>query len=58
MVSERPFVLGVAGIRTIDTMLSDPALGKPYWMTFTIDPVVIAFTAVASLIAARLNNPA
>jgi predicted permease len=39
------FVLGVAGIRTIDAMLSDPTLGKPYWMKFTIDPVVIAFFA-------------
>ena len=37
------FVLGIAGIRTIDTMLSDPSLGKPYWMKFTIDPIVIAF---------------
>ncbi len=43
------FVLGIAGIRTIDTMLSDPALGKPYWMTFTIDPVVIAFFAGISI---------
>jgi predicted permease len=39
------FVLGVAGIRAIDSMLSDPTLGKPYWMKFTIDPVVIAFFA-------------
>ncbi len=41
------FVLGVAGIRTIDRILSDPTLGKPYWMRFTIDPIVIVFfTAV------------
>jgi putative ABC transport system permease protein len=39
------FVLGVAGIRTIDRMLSDPTLGKPYWMKFTIDPLVIGFFA-------------
>ena len=39
------FGLGVAGIRTIDAMLSDPTLGKPYWMKFTIDPSVIAFFA-------------
>jgi putative ABC transport system permease protein len=39
------FGLGVAGIRTIDAMLSDPTLGKPYWMTFTIDPIVIGFLA-------------
>jgi putative ABC transport system permease protein len=37
------FALGVAGIRAIDVMLSDPTLGKPYWMKFTIDPIVIAF---------------
>jgi predicted permease len=39
------FGLGVAGIRAIDAMLSDPMLGKPYWMKFTIDPVVIGFLA-------------
>ena len=39
------FVLGVAGIRTIDQMFADPMLGKPYWMTFTLDPVVIGFFA-------------
>jgi predicted permease len=37
------FGLGVAGIRTIDAMLSDPTLGKPYWMKFTVDPIVIGF---------------
>src|SRR5262249_62227894 len=39
------FVLGVAGIRIIDMMLSDPTLGKPYWMKFTIDPIVVGFLA-------------
>jgi putative ABC transport system permease protein len=39
------FALGVAGIRMIDAMLSDPTLGKPYWMKFTIDPIVIGFFA-------------
>jgi predicted permease len=39
------FGLGVAGIRTIDAMLGDPTLGKPYWMKFTIDPIVIGFFA-------------
>jgi putative ABC transport system permease protein len=39
------FGLGIAGIRTLDAMLSDPTLGKPYWMKFTIDPIVIAFFA-------------
>jgi putative ABC transport system permease protein len=37
------FALGVAGIRTLDAILGDPTLGKPYWMKFTIDPVVIGF---------------
>src|SRR5262249_11178074 len=37
------FILGIAGIRTIDRILSDPTLGKPYWMRFTIDPIVIVF---------------
>jgi putative ABC transport system permease protein len=39
------FGLGLAGIRTIDAMLGDPTLGKPYWMKFTIDPIVIGFFA-------------
>jgi predicted permease len=39
------FGLGVIGIRTIDAILSDPTLGKPYWMKFTIDPIVIGFFA-------------
>ena len=39
------FVLGVAGVRAIDAILSDPTLGKPYWMKFTIDPIVIGFFA-------------
>ena len=37
------FGLGVVGVRIIDAMLSDPTLGKPYWMKFTIDPIVIVF---------------
>src|SRR6476619_4948517 len=39
------FALGIAGTRTLDAMLSDPTLGTPYWLKFTIDPVVIAFFA-------------
>src|SRR5439155_646031 len=39
------FGLGVAGIRAIDAILGDPTLGKPYWMKFTVDPIVIAFFA-------------
>jgi len=40
------FGLGLAGVRAIDSILGDPTLGKPYWMKFTIDPIVIAFFAV------------
>jgi putative ABC transport system permease protein len=35
--------LSVVGVRLFDAAISDPALGKPYWMTFTMDPLVIAF---------------
>jgi putative ABC transport system permease protein len=33
--------LALGGIRVFDSVLTDQ--GKPYWMTFTIDPVVIVF---------------
>jgi putative ABC transport system permease protein len=39
------FVLGAFGIRAIDAILSEPTLGKPYWMKFTFDPSVLAFFA-------------
>jgi predicted permease len=39
------FGLGFAGVRVLDSILSDPALGKPYWMKLTIDPAVIGFFA-------------
>ena len=35
--------LSFIGIRMFDAAISDPALGKPYWMTFTMDPLVVAF---------------
>ena len=35
--------LSVVGVRLFDAAVSNPALGKPYWMTFTMDPLVIAF---------------
>jgi putative ABC transport system permease protein len=35
--------LSFVGIRLFDAAISDPALGKPYWMTFTMDPLVVAF---------------
>ena len=48
------FVLGVAGIRWLDSILGDPALGKPYWMKFTLDPLVIGFFAAICLATAML----
>jgi len=33
--------LALGGIRIFDAALADQ--GKPYWMTFTIDPIVIVF---------------
>src|SRR5262249_15531289 len=35
------FVLSIAGIRWFDAAL--PANNKPYWITFTLDPIVFAF---------------
>jgi predicted permease len=35
--------LSIVGVRMFDAAVSNPALGKPYWMTFTMDPLVIAF---------------
>jgi predicted permease len=37
------FALSIVGIRLFDAAISDPTLGKPYWMTFTMDPLVVAF---------------
>jgi len=36
-------LLALGGIRIFDAVLTDQ--GKPYWMTFTIDPIVIVFLA-------------
>jgi predicted permease len=35
--------LSEIGVRMFDAAVSDPTLGKPYWMTFTMDPIVMAF---------------
>ena len=48
------FVLGYAGIRSLDRILSDPNLGKPYWMVLTLDPLVIGFFAVVCISTALL----
>jgi putative ABC transport system permease protein len=41
--------LSIVGVRMFDAAVSNPALGKPYWMTFTMDPLVIAFFAAICL---------
>src|SRR5579871_2359154 len=48
------FAIGYAGIRMLDRTLSDPNLGKPYWMTFTLDPLVIGFFATVCISTALL----
>lgn len=37
--------LAVVGVRMFDAAVSDPALGKPYWIQFTMDARVLAFFA-------------
>ena len=37
--------LAVFGVRLFDSALSSPDLGKPYWMTFTMDGSVFAYLA-------------
>jgi predicted permease len=43
--------IGIAaiGIRLFDRATSDPALGRPYWISFTMDANVIAFFALVCL---------
>jgi predicted permease len=40
--------LAVAGIRMFDAVVTTD-VGKPYWMTFTMDPIVFAFLAAVCL---------
>jgi putative ABC transport system permease protein len=42
------FGLAVVGVRLFDAAIT-PDLGKPYWMTFTMDPVVFVFLAAVCL---------
>ena len=39
--------LAVIGIRMFDSVTAD--VGKPYWMKFTLDPIVFVFLAVVSV---------
>jgi predicted permease len=47
-------LLSVYGIRWFDGVTSSPQLGKPYWMEFTMDPVVFVFMAGVCLTTAVL----
>jgi predicted permease len=40
--------LALIGIRWFDSVVTSD-VGKPYWMTFTLDPIVFAFLGVVSL---------
>jgi putative ABC transport system permease protein len=42
------FALAVLGIRWFDSVVTSD-VGKPYWMTFTFDPIVFAFLGLVSL---------
>jgi len=46
------FVLAVAGVRWFDRATVD--VGKPYWMTFTFDPVVFLYVGAICLAAGIL----
>jgi putative ABC transport system permease protein len=42
-------VIGTAGVRWFDGVTSSPSIGKPYWMEFTLDPIVFAYVALTCL---------
>jgi predicted permease len=37
--------LAFIGVRVFDAVTAEPALGRPYWIRFTMDPTVLAFFA-------------
>jgi predicted permease len=41
--------IGTVGVRWFDGVTSSPNLGKPYWMTFTLDPIVFIYIAATCL---------
>jgi predicted permease len=41
--------LSIIGVRIFDAAVSDPSLGKPYWIKFTMDGRVIGFLAAVCL---------
>jgi predicted permease len=46
------FLLALVGVRWFDLATQD--VGKPYWMVFTIDPIVFAFVAAICVLTALL----
>jgi predicted permease len=42
-------VIGTAGVRWFDSVTSSPSVGKPYWMEFTLDPIVFVYVALTCL---------
>ena len=46
--------LALGGIRWFDTVTSGDTIGKPYWMVFSLDPVVFGFMAAVCLGTALL----
>jgi putative ABC transport system permease protein len=41
--------LGVGGVRWFDGVTQDPNIGKPYWMVFSLDPIVFVYVAAVCL---------
>ena len=46
------FAIAIAGVRWFDSVTQN--VGKPYWMTFTFDPIVFAFFAAVCLMSGVL----
>jgi len=38
--------IGAAAVRWFDGVTSSPNIGKPYWMTFTLDPIVFVYVSL------------
>ena len=43
------FFIGVGGVRWFDGVTASPNIGKPYWMEFTLDPIVFVYVAAVCL---------
>jgi predicted permease len=42
-------LIGTTGVRWFDGVTSSPSVGKPYWMEFTLDPIVFVYVALTCL---------